>query len=234
MAVDSQPEQLWLPRFEAASEPTDRLFFAILPDEAAGRRIAELARSLKSKYRFQGKPLLPNRFHVSLYHLGDYFGLPQDAIARAEEAASTITLLPFEVGCDRVISFAGRNPDPERDNYPIVLRITEGIVELTALRQGLAAAMQRAGIKSHGNTPENTRFTPHVTLLYDRPHEISVPVDSIRWTVRELVLVHSLLGKTRYELKRLTSAPARIPARAVHSEDGMTDAAAFRQGRTSA
>jgi 2'-5' RNA ligase len=159
----------------------------------------------------EGKPLLPKRFHVSLYHLGDYFGLPQNAIARAEEAASGIMLLPFQVGCDRVISFAGRHADPERDNYPIVLRATEGVTELTALRQGLAAAMVRAGIES----PGNTRFTPHVTLLYDRPHEISVPVDSIRWTVRELVLVRSLLGKTRYELKRLTSAPAPAPARSV-------------------
>jgi 2'-5' RNA ligase len=59
MAVDSVPEQLWLPRFEAASKPTDGLFFAILPDEATAGRIAELARSLKNKYRLQGKPLLP-------------------------------------------------------------------------------------------------------------------------------------------------------------------------------
>ncbi len=231
MAIDSVPEQLWLPRFEAASKPTDGLFFAIFPDDAAGRRIAELARSLKSKYRLEGKPLFPKRFHVSLYNLGDYFGLPQDAIARAEEAASAITLPPFEVGCDRVISFAGRNPDPERDNCPIVLRVTEGVAELTALQQRLAAAMERAGIKP----PGKTRLTPHVTLLYDRPHEISVPVDCIRWTVRELVLVHSLLGKTRYGLKRLTSAPARMPVRSAPciSEDGMRSAAAVRPGRTS-
>jgi 2'-5' RNA ligase len=232
MAVHFIPEQLWLPKLEAASKPTDRLFFAILPDNAAAHRIAQLARSLKSKYRLQGKLLLPKRLHVSLYHLGDYFGLPEDAVVRAEEAASTITLRPFEVGCDRVISFAGRNADPERDNYPIVLCATEGVAELTALRQCLAAAMVSTGIKS----PGNTRFTPHVALLYDRPHEISVPIDSIRWTVRELVLVHSLLGKTRYELKRLTSAPARIPARSAPciSEDGMRSAAAIRQGRTSA
>ena len=132
MAVHFVPEQLWLPRFEAASKPTDGLFFAIFPDEATARRIAQLARSLKNKYRLQGKLLLPKRFHVSLYHLGDYFGLPQDAIAQAEEAASAITLLPFEVGCDCVISFAGRNADPERDNCPIVLRATKGAAELTA------------------------------------------------------------------------------------------------------
>jgi RNA 2',3'-cyclic 3'-phosphodiesterase len=232
MAVHFVPEQLWLPRFEASSKPTDGLFFAILPDDATARRIAELARSLKSKYRLRGKPFLPKRFHVSLYHLGNYFGLPQDAIARAEEAASAITLLPFEIGCDRVICLAGRNADPARENCPIVLRVTEGVAELTALQQRLAAAMAGAEIKS----PRSTRFTPHVTLLYDRPREISAPIDSIRWTVRELLLVHSLLGKTRYELKRLTSAPARIPARSAPciSEDGMRSAAAFRQGRTSA
>jgi 2'-5' RNA ligase len=232
MAVHPISEQPWLPGLEGAGEPTDRLFFAIFPDDTTARRIAQLARHLRNKYRLHGEPLRTKRFHLSLYHLGDYFGLPQDAIARAEEAASAITLAPFEIGCDCVMTFAGRNADPERDNYPIVLRATEGVAELTALRQGLAAAMRRAGIK----VPGNTRFTPHVTLLYDRPHEISVPVDSIRWTVRELVLVHSLLGKTRYELKRLISAPTRIPARSAPciSEDGMRSAAAIRQGRTSA
>src|SRR5579875_899192 len=150
MAIHFVPEQLRLPKFEVASEPTDRLFFALIPDEATARRIAQLARSLKSKYQLHGKPLLPERFHLSLYRLGDYFGLPQDALARAEAAASAITLPPFDVGCDRVMSFAVRHADPEKDNYPIVLRATEGVAELTALRLRLAAAMVKAGIKSRG------------------------------------------------------------------------------------
>jgi hypothetical protein len=94
------------------------LFFAIFPDDTTARRIAQLARHLRNKYRLHGEPLRTKRFHLSLYHLGDYFGLPQDAIARAKEAASAITLAPFEIGCDCVMTFAGRNADPERDNYP--------------------------------------------------------------------------------------------------------------------
>ena len=42
-------------------------------------------------------------------------------------------------------------------------------------------------------------FTPHVTLLYDdRLIAVPVPIEPIAWTVHEVVLVHSLLGKTEY------------------------------------
>jgi len=41
-------------------------------------------------------------------------------------------------------------------------------------------------------------FTPHVTLLYDGRVVTERLVEPIRWTVREFVLVRSLLGKTRH------------------------------------
>jgi hypothetical protein len=48
-------EQLSLPGFDDVLGATDRLFFAILPDEIAAQRIALLARHLRSKYRLQGR-----------------------------------------------------------------------------------------------------------------------------------------------------------------------------------
>jgi 2'-5' RNA ligase len=43
-------------------------------------------------------------------------------------------------------------------------------------------------------------FVPHVTLLYDARNVTVQPVDPLGWTVREFVLVHSLLGQTRYRV----------------------------------
>jgi 2'-5' RNA ligase len=44
----------------------------------------------------------------------------------------------------------------------------------------------------------DARFTPHVTLLYDSRLVAEQAVSPIHWTAHELVLVHSLLGQTRY------------------------------------
>ena len=61
------PEQLLFPGFEAARQPTDRLFFAILPDRATAVRIAQLAQHLRAEHGLKGRPLLTNRLHVTLH-----------------------------------------------------------------------------------------------------------------------------------------------------------------------
>ena len=40
------------------SNEIHRLFFALMPDEAAATRIAEVAAGLQSAHRMQGKPIL--------------------------------------------------------------------------------------------------------------------------------------------------------------------------------
>jgi 2'-5' RNA ligase len=42
------------------------------------------------------------------------------------------------------------------------------------------------------------RFTPHLTLLYDNRYVEGRDVEPIAWSVREFVLIHSVLGKTRH------------------------------------
>jgi 2'-5' RNA ligase len=73
-----------------------------------------------------------------------------------------------------------------------VLRSQAGSESLIAFQQALGAAMLRAGLR-----PDRS-FTPHVTLLYDDALVTETPIEPIRWTVGELVLVHSLLGQTRH------------------------------------
>lgn len=183
------PEQLSFTGFDAVRRPTDRVFFAIFPDVDAAAHIAQRARHLRGEHGLKGKPLATERFHVTLHHLGDYVGLPQDIVAAAGEAAANVAFPPFDIVFDRAVSFSGRP-----HSQPFVLRGGEGVTALIAFQQALGAAMTKAGL-GRSAAPH---YTPHVTLLYDARCVAELGVESIGWTAHEFVLVHSLLGQTRH------------------------------------
>jgi RNA 2',3'-cyclic 3'-phosphodiesterase len=180
------PEQFSLTGFDAAPK-TDRLFFAIFPDAPAAAGIAELAWRLRREHGLKADPLATERFHITLHHLDDYPGLPQRVVAEAIRAAATITMPPFEVAFDRAMSFHGRS-----GNRPFVLRGGDGLVALEAFHRVLIAALHKAGL---AGGRAKSQYTPHVTLLYDGALVVERPVETVIWTVREFVLVHSLLGR---------------------------------------
>lgn len=183
------PEQLSFAGFDAPAQPTDRLFFAIYPDPDAAARVAAVAARLAREHGLSGRPLAPERLHVTLHHLGDYAGLPSDVVTAASEAAAAAAKPSFDVAFDRAASFLGRP-----NNRPFVLRGGDGVAAVSAFQQALGAAMMTAGL---GRRVEQ-RFTPHVTLLYDDLCIAEHAVETVRWTAREFVLVHSLLGRTRH------------------------------------
>ena len=183
------PEQHSLAGFDSAPRSTDRLFFAIYPNVDAAARIARLAQHLCGEHRLKGRPLAAERLHVTLHHLGDYVGLPEALVAAAINAASTIAMRPFEVAFDRAGRFGGGT-----GKRPFVLLGGDGITALTAFQQALGMAMKKAGL---GRLAES-RFTPHMTLLYDDRRVSEQAVETIGWTAHEFVLVHSLLGRTRH------------------------------------
>ena len=169
-------------------QPTDRLFFAIFPDTGAAARIARLSQALRAQHRVRGKSLATERLHVSLHHVGDYAGLPQHIVAAACRVASALAVRPFTVEFNGAASFRGRP-----GHQPFVLLGDDGIVGLQALQQGLGNALDAAGL-GHANL----HYTPHVTLVYGDRLVADRPVEPITWGVREFVLVHSLLGRSRY------------------------------------
>src|ERR1019366_8338904 len=134
------PGQISLDGFDAAPEPTDRLFFAIFPDEGAATRIAQLAQRLRNEHGLTGQAPATERFHVTLHHLGDYCGLPPGLVATASEAAATVAMPPFEITLDRVASF--RRPR----NLPFVLRGGNGVAALAEFQQALGTAMKKVGL----------------------------------------------------------------------------------------
>lgn len=180
-------EQILLPGFEPEPELTDRLFFAVLPDQAAIARIAQLSARLRSAYGLHGRALDAGRLHVSLCGLGDHPGLPQQLLAHAGRAADTVALAPFSVSFDSALTFA--NKSRASGGKPFVLCGGDGVAGLTALHQALALALRAAGL--HG--PLN--ITPHLTMLYDGATIAPQAIEPVEWQVREFVLIHSRIGQ---------------------------------------
>jgi 2'-5' RNA ligase len=165
------------------SERPDRLFFALFPDARSAAQIAEQAQKIASARGLKA-PLAAERFHVTLHHLGDYDTLPQSILANAFVAGAALQVAPFTLTFDTAGSFHGG---------PLVLR-TSDESGVNALQRSLGFEMKRTGL---GNWVRGA-FTPHVTLLHDDLAFDEVRIEPIGWTVREVTLVHSLLGRTRH------------------------------------
>jgi 2'-5' RNA ligase len=172
----------------------NRLFLGIYPaaDEAAWTE--RVAHDLSSTHGLRGRPFKTNHFHSSLCHLGDYPGMPDDVVEAVTSAASEVRMPVFDVVFDRAMSFLRR-----KRPLPFVLLGDDGVVGLRALHASVSVAMRRGGFKVRPD------FTPHVTLLYDHRPVAEEAVETVKWTVRDFVLVHSLLGETRHI--RLASFP---------------------------
>ena len=183
--VHGRLAQLALPRYphgRPKSGATDRLFLAIVPPAEVAERIARLTRHLKIGHELTGKPLQPEHLHVTLCHLGDGGGVPTDVVAMATERAASIAMPSFKVGFDRVGSFK---------NGAFVLRGDESLIGLEILQQRLS--------DSFDGRPQRARaFTPHMTLLRDAHRVPDHDIEPIEWEVKDIVLVHSLLGKTTH------------------------------------
>jgi 2'-5' RNA ligase len=186
----SSSPQLSLDGFDANPHPTDRLFFALQPDAATARRIAQLGQQLQRKLHLEHSPLLrTERFHITLHHIGDFVGVPPDIERKARQAADALTgWPPFDLQLDRAGSFPGRP-----GNRPFVLKGAEDeVAELIAFQDALGQALLRQGLRG------DSGFTPHVTLLYDRLELPDHFVEPVGWRASQFVLIHSLLGKTQY------------------------------------
>lgn len=168
--------------------PRDRLFFGVYPDPATAERIAGQARASRSAHGLRGQPLDIDRLHVTLHEIGIYAGLPRGVVDKALEAGAKVSAAPFGVTFDRVGSFNNRG------NNPFVLQGGEGLGDLIAFQRALGLAMAGAGL---GRQVARS-FTPHVTLLYDPMLVADAAIPPIGCTVREFVLIHSLIGQTRH------------------------------------
>ncbi|MEB2233714.1 RNA 2',3'-cyclic phosphodiesterase [Xanthomonas campestris pv. campestris] len=170
---------------------TERLFFAVMADAATATQAAQIGSALLQAGLVEGKPLAPERLHVTLHHLGDYAGgLPPSLVARASQAAERVAQQAFEVEFDRVGTFGGR-----RSQLPCVLRGEEQVRGLYDLQGALGRQLAHVGIAG------DAQYTPHMTLLYCNQSLPQRRCDPLRWTVTDFALVRSFLGQSRYQIE---------------------------------
>ncbi len=180
-------------------ERNDNLFFCLLagPDDAA--RTTAFARRLCLRHGVVGQLQAASRLHVSLYSLGKHDGLPPRLLDIATLAGEAVRAAPFELTFDRFVSFRSRG------RPPLVLLCDGGKAELMALQHKLGAALGNTGL----NIALRSGFEPHCTLLYGRRTVPATRLEQpVTWQVRELALVHSLVGQGIY------LHPGRWPLRA--------------------
>jgi 2'-5' RNA ligase len=170
-------------RHEALAGPaTDRLFLAVLPDAETAGRIAQMARHLRVSHGLSGKPLRPEHFHVTLCHIETGIGLTPGVVESVKASAASVAMPSFRVCFDRAGSFR---------NGALVLRGDDGVIGLDILQQRLSDALD-------GEPRRARHFTPHVTLLRDGHRVPEQAIEPIEWNVREVVLVHSQIGRTEH------------------------------------
>jgi 2'-5' RNA ligase len=127
----------------------------------------------------------PARYHATVHFLGDHPMLREDIVQAAARAGDTLRAEAFDWALDYVASFHGREP-------PCVLRSSDVPEPLQKLWQDLREGLIRAGQGAH----LSRTFTPHVTLGYSRGGMLpSMPVGPLHWRVRQLALIHSVVGR---------------------------------------
>jgi RNA 2',3'-cyclic 3'-phosphodiesterase len=189
----NMPEQPYFSGFEPRPL-RDNLFFCLLSQANSATEISQAADGLRRLHGLNGRLIEPERLHVSLHAVGRYDSLPNFIVERAYEAGAMVSTSPFPLMFDRIVSF-----DNGREKRPFVLRPGYDLARLSVLHDVLGEAMRRARIGRH----VTSHFTPHMTLLYDSRTVRERPIKPIRTNVRDFVLVHSLIGQSRYvELAR--------------------------------
>ncbi|MGQ0661141.1 2'-5' RNA ligase family protein [Sphingosinicella sp.] len=156
-----------------------RYFFALQPPESLARRAA----TLRDAFAENGGIVRSERLHVTLGITDDYAERPAPVVDRLLAIGEAIDAEPFVVALDR-LSGCGRT---------IALRPSRTPPGLTALQRQIDTQMRYWNVRRPGWT-----FNPHMTLVY-RPHqEFLRPIEALVWEATELVLVHSLVGRTQH------------------------------------
>jgi 2'-5' RNA ligase len=180
------------PRLQSAARLHD-IFFALRPDAAAARQLADRAAREADRLGVGGEPLEPGRLHVSLYLMASYERgdpFPHADVERWLLAASTVRMAPFQVAFDSLVTFGGKT-------NPLVLRsrVADGVAGVREFRREVGIALANAGEKLREKA-----FEPHMTVSYRGMRIADEPVDALSWAPYELVLIDSHLGERLHEV----------------------------------
>jgi RNA 2',3'-cyclic 3'-phosphodiesterase len=151
-----------------------RAFFALWPDAAVRERLAVHADEIAGEAG--GKAVKPDSLHMTLIFVGN---VAEDRLARLAAVVDRISRKPFNMGLDRLSSFA----------EPQVAWVGTSHVPsaLYDIQAQLYMELENAGFDV-----EQRRFVPHITVARKVSKDVKErPIDVILWSARTLCLVHS-------------------------------------------
>ena len=173
--------------------PTQRLYFAVVPEPEMCERIAELADALRSEHGLQGVLTGEEVPLIIVQHVGDFPGVDARLLGRICQAARKVQRPAFEVCFDYVGSLPGDG------RYPFALQCGPGADLLSDLQADILRCLQPVLGRIRPGA------VPHIPLLTDSRQVAEQPVQSMRWLVREFVLLRQFLGQDREELEGIWS-----------------------------
>ena len=172
------------------AEASQRMFFALWPDDPTRNAIAACARTVVAQTG--GREVVAANLHLTLAFLGER---PRSIVPHLCASASRIPVSPMrllldDVGCWRKTGIAW-------------LATSAPCPELSALHERLLSALALLGI-----VIEEGRFVPHVTLARRVVSRVALLLPQpIPWEVRSFALVASELGSAEARYRVLDAWP---------------------------
>jgi 2'-5' RNA ligase len=165
---------------------TERLFFALWPDNNVRRAINQLSQPITQN--ITGKVVVPDNWHITLAFLGDLNVSAKECMQKVVERS--VQGNRFSLSLDKL----GYWPN----NRILWLGASEMPDALQTLVSNLTTQLQRCDYR-----PELRPFQVHLTLMRKAaPTETLPPITPVVWAVEDFCLVRSILssGKARYEV----------------------------------
>lgn len=170
----------------AVREETVRVFFAIWPDAAAQKRLAELAEQLEAVC--DGRKVRAENIHLTLVFLGEVSVNRLDALCQVANEVRGAGVQTFDFAIEEVHYWKHN-----RIAYAGTAKVPQGLLDLVS---ALQSALSAAGFAFD----QQASYVPHITLV----RKARCPAPSIKlgtglpelaqpvvWPVREWVLVKS-------------------------------------------
>ena len=176
--------------FGAPAPPPSRgtrasLYLALLPDAEARARIINIALPALARTGIDGREVKADRWHSTLFALGDGGPPPEALISSAQALAGSVRASAFRIVFDRFRLYAASGA--------LVLANDARDSAAAQFNLRLFHGFKSAGLRPHGRSAE------HITLMYTGAEsfvDLLLP-QPLQWEVRSFALVHSTTS--RYE-----------------------------------
>lgn len=159
-----------------------RLFFAFIPPVSVAEGMTELL----TTSGWPGKPNRTDRLHMTLALTPDFTDMPREAIDAFIKIGGEVAAEPLRLILDRAIA---------REKN-LVLVPSERLPQAERFQRQLVRAIARARLPLR----KSVRFSPHITLSYQKGVAFDRPINSFSWLAEEFVLIHSHVGLTRHDV----------------------------------